>query len=69
MFDSVVIALVSLETGAGGGGGLTKRAEVGTLGLVMQATYDSPQRLLSHMALLSSNLDSRERKLRSISPH
>lgn len=68
MFDSVVITLVTLETGAGGGG-LTKRAEVGTLGLVMQATYDSPQRLLSHMALLSSNLDSRERKLRSISPH
>lgn len=28
MFDSVVIALVSLETGAGGGGGLTKRAEL-----------------------------------------
>lgn len=42
--------------------GVANRAELGTLDPVMQATQESPLRLLSHMALLSGNLDNGERK-------
>lgn len=42
---------------------MDKRAQLDTLlGPVMQATQESPLRLLSHMALFSGNLDNGERK-------